>query len=96
MMELDSSIKAKFDAVLAEVKEPQSELTLAELGIVKKFSYHAPERTIVVHLHFKTPSYECPACFAANEFVINGIERNLKTALEAQFDGWEIRFASAE
>ena len=96
MMELDTSIKAKFDAVLASVKEPQSELSLAELGIVKKFSYHAPEETIVAHLNFKTPSYECPACFAANEFVINGIERNLRTALEMQFPGWKIRFASAE
>lgn len=94
-MELDASVKAKFDAVLAEVKEPQSELSLSELGIVKKFSYHAPEKTIVVHMNFGTPSYECPACYAVNEFVISGIERDLKASLENQFPGWTIRFVSA-
>jgi len=92
-MELDASVRKKFDSVIARVKEPQSELNLAELGIIKKFSYHEPEKTIMVHLNFGTPAHECPACFAVNEFVINTIERDLKEALETEFPGWTIKFA---
>ncbi len=92
-MELDLSVREKFDAILDRVREPQSELSLAELGLVKKISYHAPEKTIVVHLDLGRPGQECPACYAINEFVIKTIERDLKAALENDFIGWTILFS---
>jgi hypothetical protein len=45
-MELDHATAAKFDKVLDSVKEPQSELSIGELGLVKKFSYHAAKRRL--------------------------------------------------
>jgi len=37
-MELKMDIRDKFDKILDSVKEPQSELSLAELGLVKKLT----------------------------------------------------------
>ncbi|MFA6506668.1 MAG: hypothetical protein WCT14_11240 [Treponemataceae bacterium] len=89
-MELDISVKEKFDAVLARVKDGQSELSLAELGLVKKITYHAPEKTIVAVLDVPSPRLECMACVAVNGFVIQNIERDLKAALETEFPGWTV------
>ncbi len=91
-MELDHATKAKFDAVLARVKEPQSELSLAELGLVKKFSYHEAEKTIAVHLDFGPQIMECPACTAVDGFILSTVQRDLKGALEEEFPGWAIIF----
>ena len=89
-MELDQSVKIKFDAVLDRVKEGQSELSLAELGLVKKISYHAPEKTIVAYLNVPDRRLECMGCVAVNGFVVQNIERDLKAALETEFPGWTI------
>ncbi|MBN2873869.1 MAG: hypothetical protein JXM71_02145 [Spirochaetales bacterium] len=89
-MELDQSVRVKFDAVINSVKEPQSELSLAELGLVTKISYYAADKTIIVFLATDAPGRECPACSAINGFVVNTIERDLKAALEKEFPGWTI------
>jgi metal-sulfur cluster biosynthetic enzyme len=91
-MELDHATAAKFDKVLDSVKEPQSELSIGELGLVKKFSYHAAEKTIAVHLDFEPQGMECPACSAVNGFILSTIQRDLTTALEEEFPGWTIVF----
>jgi hypothetical protein len=92
-MELDHATTAKFDAVLARVKEPQSELSLGELGLVKKFSYHEPEKTIVVHLDFGPQIMDCPACTAVDGLILTTIQRDLRAALEEEFPGWAIQFS---
>ncbi|HCM25292.1 MAG: hypothetical protein A2Z99_04930 [Treponema sp. GWB1_62_6] len=91
MKELDLSVRQKFDSVLDRLKEPQSELSFAELGLVKKISYHEPEKTIVAYLDVLTPRLECMACSAVNGFVLGTLERDLKVALEAEFPGWIVK-----
>jgi len=90
MKELDLAVRDKFDAVLEKLKEPQSELSFAELGLVKKISYHEKERTIVAHMDILSPRLECMACAAVNGFVSERLERDLKAALQAEFPGWTI------
>ncbi|MCX7024830.1 MAG: hypothetical protein NT080_09445 [Spirochaetes bacterium] len=92
-MDVDSAARAKFDAVLERVKEPQSELSLSELGFVSKFTYSAKERVIVVHLDIATPRFECPACYAINGVVKQGIERMLREELEKEFPGFSVEYA---
>jgi metal-sulfur cluster biosynthetic enzyme len=93
-MELDRSISAKFDAILASVKEPQSELSLADLGLVSKLTYYAADKTIVAHMNFAAPGgAECPACSLINDMMKSSIERDLKSAILAEFPGWTVDFA---
>ncbi|MBL8965745.1 MAG: hypothetical protein JNG85_01980 [Spirochaetaceae bacterium] len=91
-MELDSANRSKLDAVLARVKEPLSELTLQELGLVSKFTYSAKEKTIVAALNVDAARFECPACSAMYGEVIQGIERNLREELLKEFPGFTILF----
>jgi len=93
MKELSVETRKKFDRVLSGVIESQSELSIGELGLVKKFSYHEPEKTIVVHLDVKKQDYQCPACFAVDQFVIDGLEHDIRAALEKEFPLWTIEFA---
>jgi metal-sulfur cluster biosynthetic enzyme len=93
MKELSIETRDKFDRVLSGVIEPQSELSIGELGLVKKFSYHENEKTIVVNLDVKKQDYQCPACFAVDQFVIDRLERDIRASLEKEFPNWTITFA---
>lgn len=91
-MELDAGTRGKLDAVLAKVKEPLSELSLQELGLVAKFTYSAKEKTIVAVLNVDAARFECPACSAMYGEVIQGIKRNLTEELTKEFPGFTILF----
>lgn len=93
MTELDAVTRSKFDAILDRVKEPLSELSLAELGIVSRFTYSAGERVIVARLNLDAPRFECPACSAMAGEVAQGIERRLREELEKEFPGFTVEFA---
>lgn len=90
MKELDSATRAKFDAVLERVKEPQSDLSIGELGLVSRFSYSAKEKGILVVLNIGSPRFACPACSAINGEIKRGIERQLREELEKEFPGFSV------
>lgn len=94
MKELPMDVKEVFDKILDSVKESQSELSLAELGLVKKMRYYAADNTIAVYMNY--PGYnpaECPTCSVATGIMKGSIERDLKQALLDKFPGWKIEFA---
>lgn len=91
MKEIDRATSAKFDKVLSSVRDRQSELTLAELGFVKKISYFEKDRTIVVYLATSKTGPGCPACAAIDGFVQNSVERDLTEALQKEFPGFAVQ-----
>ncbi len=93
-MELQMDVREKFDAILARVKEPQSELSLAELGLVKKMTYYKADKTIVVYMNFAAQSpVSCPACFITTDMMKDSVERDLKEAILEDFPGWTVSFS---
>ena len=93
-MEIDLYVSKKFDTILSSVKEAQSELSLAELGLVKKMTYYAADKTIVAYMNYAAAnSAECPACSLINDMMKDSIDRDLKTAILAEFPGWTVKFA---
>ncbi|NLJ47835.1 MAG: hypothetical protein GX430_14910 [Treponema sp.] len=91
-MELDPATRAKFDAVLARVKEPVSELSLAELNLVSKIRYSPKEKALVVRLEGRPVGHECPACSAMNGQILVTIERTLKEELQKEFPGFTVEY----
>jgi len=92
-MELKMDIREKFDAILARVIEPQSELSVAELGLVKKMTYYEADKTIVVYMNYAIPGASaCPACSIATDMMKDSIDRDLKAAILAEFPGWTVKF----
>jgi hypothetical protein len=97
-MEIDVATRHRFDDVLQRVKEPQSGLSLSEIGLVSKFTYSAAEKTILVYFDFGRPTFVCPTCTEVNG-VVNGIvreslERLLREELQKEFPGFSIEFPS--
>lgn len=94
-MELQMDVREKFDAILARVKEPQSELSLAELGLIKKMTYYKADKTIMVYMNFAPQSpVSCPACFITTDMMKDSVERDLKEAILEDFPGWTVSFSA--
>lgn len=91
-MELDPATRSKFDAVLARVKDPVSELALSELNLVSKIRYSAKEKALVVRLDASPRAHECPACSAMNGQIIVTIERTLRDELQKEFPGFSVEY----
>lgn len=90
---MDEATKATIASVLERVKEPQSDLSVAELGLVSRVSLVAEEKTLVVSMNIGTPHFQCPACSAINGEVKRGVERLLREEFERKFPGFAIEFA---
>ncbi len=82
---MDPEMKKNIDAVLARVKEPQSDIPIADLGLVEKVTYSKNEKTLLVQLVSGLLPYQCPACSAINGVVLEGIRRRLQESFEMQF-----------
>lgn len=82
---MDQDIKRKIDAALARIKEPQSDLPIADLGLVGNIHYSEAEKTIVVTLAIGSPRFQCPACSAINGVVRQGIERRALEEFQKEF-----------
>ena len=95
-MELDVATRHKLDDVLQRVKEPQSELSLAELGLVSKFTFSAESKTIQVHFDLGNPGMNCRVCTdvntVVNGIVRDGLERSIADELAKEFPGFAVEF----
>jgi len=91
-MELDMATREKLDGVLDRVKDPITELSMAELNLVSKITYSAKEKVLAVRLEGAAPRHECPACSAMNGEVLTGIERMLREELLKEFPGFTIEY----
>lgn len=82
---MDPKMKKKIDETLAQIKEPQSDVPIVDLGLVQKLTYSEKEKTLLLRLAIGYPPGQCPACLAINEVVKNGIVRRAREAFEKTF-----------
>lgn len=54
--------RADIEKILKEVKDPETGLTVLELGLVKAVDYIQNEKKVVVRMDFKRRTPSCPAC----------------------------------
>jgi metal-sulfur cluster biosynthetic enzyme len=82
---MDPEMKKNIDEALSSVREPQSNIPIADLGLVEKITYSEKEKTLLVRLVSGLLPYQCPACSAINGIVLEGIRRRLRESLEMHF-----------
>jgi len=82
---MDPEMQKKIDETLAQVKEPQSDEPIVNLGLVEKVTYSEKEKTMLIRLAIGSPRWQCPACSAINGVVKGGIVRRAKEAFEKAF-----------
>jgi metal-sulfur cluster biosynthetic enzyme len=56
---MDSEMTCKIEAILNRVKEPESRLTVAQLGLVEKIRYHKMRKKLSVFISAIGPSKGC-------------------------------------
>ncbi|MCD4743224.1 MAG: hypothetical protein K8R67_12180 [Desulfobacteraceae bacterium] len=80
---IDDSMKRKIDAVLDTVKEPESGLSVGEIGLVQKFRYVSSKKTLYVFRNSILPSKGC--CNIMSNMLLAATQKNLLDALKASF-----------
>jgi len=80
---MDDSMKQKIDRVLDKVKEPESGLSVGEIGLVQKLRYSASKRTLYVFRNQILPSKGC--CTLISNMLLETTQKSLIEELEGAF-----------
>ncbi|MCK5099702.1 MAG: hypothetical protein KAR45_16450 [Desulfobacteraceae bacterium] len=80
---IDDMMKQKLDTVLDTVKEPESGLSVGEIGLVQKFRYVSSKKKLYVYRNPIAPSKGC--CTIMSNMLLATTQENLLDALKASF-----------
>ncbi|HON12562.1 MAG TPA: hypothetical protein PLB48_00505 [Treponema sp.] len=80
----------KFEAILKRVKEPETELSVSELNLVKRISYSETEKKFLIFMDIATPKFPCLTCGVVTEQIRSTIERRLREEFMKEFPGYEV------
>ncbi len=87
---MDKEMIKKIDSVLDRVKEPESNLSVGQLGLVKKFRYNETKRTLYVYAD--TYATHKPCCFLITKLIEIKLMSELENELKKEFPNLAIRF----
>jgi len=82
----------KIDAVLDRVKDPESNLPVAQLGVVNRIRYNENRQTLYVFTDIHTHIPRCATCAAIASNIASTIIRDLGKELQAEFPDLSIEF----
>jgi metal-sulfur cluster biosynthetic enzyme len=87
---MDDIIQKKIDRVLDRIKDPQSGMTIAQLGLVGKIRYVEKSRKLIVFLNRLGKGKTC--CATLNIVLLADFETAIKESLETEFPQFSIEF----
>ena len=87
---MDPKIQKRIDDALSTIIEPQSELPIADLGLVSNIRYSEALSSIEITLARGFPRGMCKACAAIDIVTGEGLERRTREAFEKEFPGFRI------
>jgi len=82
----------KIDSILDRVKDPESDLSVAKLGLVKKIRYSAKENLLYVFTDFVSHSPGCTTCASIAMIISATILKNLEAEFQKEFPDLTIEF----
>ena len=90
-MTMDSNMKKKIDAVLERVKEPESGLSIAELGLVERLRYSEKHKKLII---FTNPTKSPPGCcIIIAKLLQKATGKGLTKEFQKEFPDLSIEFA---
>ena len=92
---MSKTIQEKFDTVLDNVKDPESERPISDLGVVKKFRYSEEGSTIYVFTDYNSHRPACMTCVGISMAIENSVNRAIEEELHKFFPDFNIEFVSA-
>jgi metal-sulfur cluster biosynthetic enzyme len=82
----------KIDSVLDRVKDPESNLPIAQLGVVKRLRYDEEKRALYIFTDFYSHLPRCVTCAAIARTIASTIIRDLRIEFEKEFPDLSIEF----
>ena len=83
-------MKQKIDGVLGRVKEPESGLSIAQLGLVERFRYSEKHKRLCVFTTPIKPTHGC--CIIMAKFLQSSTGKHLTEELQKEFPDLSIEF----
>jgi len=87
---MDREMIRKIDTVLDRVKEPESNLSVGELGIIQKFRYNKNKRSLYIFANTYSSRKAC--CFLITKLIESEVMNRVKNELKKEFPDLAIRF----
>ncbi len=88
----DPAVQARIDAILQRVRDPESDLPLADLGLVRRVRFLNGEKRIYLDVPFDDHAPACLTCAGITMTLVMGIRRELTSAFETEFPGYRVEF----
>lgn len=82
----------KIDAVLERVKDPESDLPISRLGLVKRIRYSEGEKKLFVFTEIYPHLPKCITCAAIATTIVSTIIRDLTVELQYEFPDLTVEF----
>jgi metal-sulfur cluster biosynthetic enzyme len=87
---MDPEMIRKIDTVLNRVKEPESNLSVGELGIIQKFRYNENKRALYIFANTYGNRKAC--CYLITKLIESEVMNRVKNELKKEFPNLAIRF----
>mgnify|MGYP006281042905 CR=1 FL=1 len=85
-------VQERIDGVLGTVKDPESGLSIADLGLVRRVRVSEEGKVVYLDVPFDNHTPGCLACAGIAMTIILGIRRDLSDAFEGAFPGYAVEF----
>jgi len=87
---LEKEMILKIDSVLDRVKEPESNCSVGELGVIKKFRYNKAKRALYIYANTYNSRKGC--CYLITKLIETDLMDKIKNELEKEFPDLAISF----
>ena len=89
---MDAGMIARIDSILERVKDPESGLSVAQLGIVTKVRFSEGPGILYIFTDFGSHRPGCVTCAGIAMALSATIQKNMEGAFREEFPGLEIVF----
>ncbi len=89
---MNSIMKEKIDSVLERVKDPESDLSVAHLGLVKKVRYSEDHKLLYIFTDFVSRQPGCLTCAGIAMALSASILKNLEAEFQKEFPDLTVEF----
>ena len=91
---MDPEMTRKLDAVLDRVKEPESRLSIAQLGLISRIRHHPEAKKLSVFLSSIRPTHGC--CTIIASLLLTTTLKDLTEELGKEFPGLSVEIVDGQ
>jgi len=88
---MNTIMKKKLQSVLERVKDPETNVSISELGLVERFRYHPEQKKLSVFLNPVRPGKVC--CSIISSLLLTSTLKNLMNELQKEFPDFAVERA---